>query len=69
MAENIKEILGIIIYNVEKFIEFTHRDFTAFFVIYLIICAVAVIVVFLMLLNDIDKWIRRDRNATKQRRF
>lgn len=69
MAESIKEILEIIVYNVEQFIEFTHRDFDVFFVVYLIICAVAVIVVFLMLLNDIDKWIRRDRNAAKQRRF
>jgi len=67
MVEQIENILEIIAFNLGNFIEFTRRDFDAFFAIYLVILGVVVLISVLMLLNQILKWIKGEKDGLRQR--
>jgi hypothetical protein len=67
MIEQIEYVLEIIALNVGNFLEFTRRDFDAFFAIYLVILGITVLISILMLFNQIVKWIQGDKDGIRQR--
>ena len=65
--EVLNSILQVIGSGISQFIEFSQRDFDAFFAIYLVILGIIVLVSILMLFNQIVKWIRGEKDGIRQR--
>jgi hypothetical protein len=67
--EVINNVVQFVEESINGFIEFTHNDADAFIVILMVILGALVLVSLLMLLNELDKWIRGERHEFKQRRY
>jgi hypothetical protein len=65
--EGLNSILQTIGNGIRQFVEFSQRDFDAFFAIFMFIIVIVVLVSVLILANEVYKWIKGDKDGIGER--